>query len=119
VLSAARKRVEELTKFAGQTPFSRDDIYESSRILEVFTKGALSTSKGLKLVGDVAAGTKQDYKDVALWIGRLYDAMASGRPVGEMTARLQEMGAIGWRRESQVRAISEVWQGNLSNLARG
>ena len=23
---AARKRVEELTKFAGQTPFSRDDI---------------------------------------------------------------------------------------------
>lgn len=113
---AARKRVEELTKFAGQTPFSRDDIYESSRILEVFTKGALSTSKGLKLVGDVAAGTKQDYKDVALWIGRLYDAMASGRPVGEMTARLQEMGAISGEQRAKLeqlaksgKKISQTW----------
>lgn len=113
---AARKRVEELTKFAGQTPFSRDDIYESSRILEVFTGGALSTSKGLKLVGDVAAGTKQDYKDVALWIGRLYDAMASGRPVGEMTARLQEMGAISGKQRAKLeqlaksgKKISQTW----------
>jgi len=100
---AAAKRIEELTEFAGQTPFLRDEIYEASRILEVFTRGALSTSKGLKLVGDVAAGTGQDYKDVALWIGRLYDAMASGRPVGEMTARLQEMGAIS----GEQRAILE------------
>jgi hypothetical protein len=113
---AAKKRVEELTKFAGQTPFSRDDIYESSRVLEVFTKGALSTSKGLKLVGDVAAGTKQDYKDVALWIGRLYDAMASGRPVGEMTARLQEMGAISGEQRAKLeqlaksgKKISQTW----------
>jgi hypothetical protein len=114
--SAAKKRVEELTKFAGQTPFSRDDIYESSRVLEVFTKGALSTSKGLKLVGDVAAGTKQPYKDVALWVGRLYDAMAAGRPVGEMTARLQEMGAIGGKERAKLeqlaksgKKISQTW----------
>ena len=100
---AAKQRIEELTEFAGQTPFMRDEIYEASRILEVFTRGALSTSKGLKLVGDVAAGTGQDYKDVALWIGRLYDAMASGRPVGLMTARLQEMGAIS----GEQRAILE------------
>ena len=103
----AKKRVEELTKFAGKTPFSRDEIYEASRVLEVFTHGALSTSKGLKLVGDVAAGTQQDFKDVALWVGRLYDAMASGRPVGEMTARLQEMGAISGEDRAKLEALAE------------
>ena len=113
---AAEKRIEELTEFAGQTPFLRDEIYEASRILEVFTRGALSTSKGLKLVGDVAAGTGQDYKDVALWIGRLYDAMASGRPVGEMTSRLQEMGAISGQQRALLedlaksgKDISQTW----------
>jgi hypothetical protein len=113
---AAKKRVEELTKFAGMTPFSRDEIYESSRILEVFTKGALSTGKGLKLVGDVAAGTTQPFNEVALWIGRLYDAMASGRPVGEMTSRLQEMGAISGSQRNKLeqlaksgKNISQTW----------
>ena len=104
---AAAKRIEELTEFAGQTPFLRDEIYESSRILEVFTRGALSTSKGLKLVGDVAAGTGQEYKDVALWVGRLYDAMASGRPVGEMTARLQEMGAISGEQRAMLEQLAK------------
>lgn len=113
---AAAKRIEELTEFAGQTPFLRDEIYEASRILEVFTRGALSTSKGLKLVGDVAAGTGQEYKDVALWIGRLYDAMSSGRPVGEMTSRLQEMGAISGEQRALLedlaksgKDISQTW----------
>lgn len=103
----ARKRIEELTEFASQTPFLRDEIYEASRILEVFTRGALSTGKGLKLVGDIAAGTGEGFNNVALWIGRLYDAMASGRPVGEMTSRLQEMGAISGEQRALLEELAE------------
>ncbi|BFH66256.1 hypothetical protein J27TS7_11020 [Paenibacillus dendritiformis] len=104
---AAQKRVEELTTFAGQTPYKREEIYEASRILQVFTGNALSTGNELKRIGDIAAGTKQPFGDVALWMGRLYDAMKSGRPVGEMTSRLQEMGAINGEARAGIEALAE------------
>lgn len=104
---AAAQRVQELTTFAGQTPYKREDIYEASRVLQVFTGNALSTGDGLKMVGDIAAGTKQEFGDVALWVGRLYDAMKSGRPVGEMTSRLQEMGAIGGDARAGIEALAD------------
>ncbi|MES9729405.1 MULTISPECIES: transglycosylase SLT domain-containing protein [Bacillus] len=90
----ADARLDELTAFAGQTPFTRDEIYESSRVLQVFTGNALSTTEGMKLVGDVAAGVQRPFSEVALWMGRLYDGIKSGRPIGDATAALQEMGAI-------------------------
>lgn len=104
---AANQRIEELIEFAGQTPYTRDEIFQASRVLEVFTKGALSTGEGLRMVGDIAAGTQQDFGNVALWMGRLYDAMASGRPVGEMTSRLQEMGAISGDARARIEALAE------------
>jgi len=103
----AAKRVQELTTFAGSTPYKREEIYEASRVLQVFTGNALSTGEGLKMVGDIAAGTKQEFGDVALWVGRLYDAMKSGRAVGEMTSRLQEMGAIGGDARSGIEALAK------------
>lgn len=90
----ADARLDELTAFAGQTPFTRDEIFESSRVLQVFTGNALSTTEGMKLVGDVAAGVQRPFSEVALWMGRLYDGIKSGRPIGDATAALQEMGAI-------------------------
>lgn len=104
---AANKRVEELITFAGQTPFTRDSIFEASRILEVFTKGALSTGDGLKMVGDIAAGTQQEFTDVALWVGRMYDSLSAGRPVGEMTSRLQEMGAISGDARDRIEQLAD------------
>lgn len=113
---AAEKRMQELITFAGQTPFTRQEIWRSSRQLELMTKGALATGEGLRLVGDVAAGTVQPFEDVAMWFGRLYDGMASGRPIGEATSRLQEMGAISGEARAKLekladsgRHISETW----------
>lgn len=107
---AAQKRVEELTAFAGQTPYKREEIYDASRILQVFTGNALSTGDELKRIGDIAAGTKQPFGDVALWVGRLYDSLKSGRPVGEMTSRLQEMGAINGEARAGIEALAESGQ---------
>ncbi len=103
----AQERVNELTDFAGMTPFTRDEIFAASKQLQVFTEDALSTGDSLRIIGDVAAGTGQPFEDVALWTGRLYDAMKAGRPVGEMTSRLQEMGAISGEDRSKLEELAE------------
>lgn len=122
---AANQRVSDLTTFAGQTPFTRDDIFEASRVLQVFTGDALSTADGLKTVGDVASGTQQDFKEVAVWMGRLYSGMKSGQPIGEATARLQEMGAISGESRVKLEAlaksgrdISETWPEATAEFAQ-
>ena len=104
----AKKRVEELTDFAGQTPFSRDEIFRASKQLQVFAGNSISTGNHLKVIGDVAAGTGQSFEDVALWTGRLYDAMKSGNKVGEMTSRLQEMGAISGEDRSKIEDLADA-----------
>ena len=91
---AAKKRLEELFTFASSTPFQLAEIAEASRTLEVLTKGAFSSQAALRLVGDAAAVSGQSMQTVAFWIGRTYDALKSGAPIGEATARLQEMGLI-------------------------
>lgn len=122
---AANQRVSDLTTFAGRTPFTRDEIFEASRVLQVFTGDALSTADGLKTVGDVASGTQQDFKEVAVWMGRLYSGMKAGQPIGEATARLQEMGAISGDSRVKLEAlaksgrdISETWPEATAEFAQ-
>ncbi len=112
----AQKQIDDLTTFAGSTPFTRDEIYQASRTLQVFTGNALSTGKGLKMVGDVAAGTNSEFSDVALWVGRMYDGMKNHQTIGEATAALQEMGAISGQDRTKLEAlaasnkkISQTW----------
>lgn len=112
----AQKRIDDLTTFAGSTLFTRDEIYQASRTLQVFTGNALSTGKGLKMVGDVAAGTNSEFSDVALWVGRMYDGMKNHQTIGEATAALQEMGAISGQDRTKLEAlaasnkkISQTW----------
>lgn len=104
----AQKRVDELVDFAGNTPFTREQIFAASKQLQVFTGDALSTGKGLKIIGDVAAGTGQEFEEVALWVGRLYDGMKSGSAVGEMTSRLQEMGAISGQDRKKIEKLADA-----------
>lgn len=106
----AQKRIDELTAFAGQTPFTRDEIYKANRILQVYTGDALGSTNalgGVKMVGDIAAGIEGDFNSVAIWVGRLYSALEGGRPVGEMTAALQDMGAMGSAGRAKLEALTE------------
>lgn len=111
---AAHERLEELTTFAGSTPFARDEIFRASRQLEVFTGSALSTGDGLRLVGDVATGTQHSLEETAIWFGRLYDGMANNQPIGMATSRLQEMGAISGEQRLQLEALAEA-QGDIND----
>lgn len=105
-VNAAHERMQDLAKFAADTPFELPEVAAASRTLETLTKGALSTSKGLTLVGDVAAGTQQPFSEMAMWIGRAYDGLQNGRPIGEALMRLGELGIVS----GDVRAKLEQLQ---------
>lgn len=121
---AATDRMRELSKFAADTPFELPEVAQASRTLETLTKGALATGKGLTLVGDVAAGTQQPFAEIATWVGRLYDGLQSGRPVGEAMARMQELGVISGETRARIEQLQtagkkgdDVW--NVMSAALG
>jgi len=114
---AAQKRIEELSKFAAETPFEMPGIMQASKTLQIFTKGALATGDGLRMVGDVAAGVDAPIEELATWFGRLYDGLKTGKqPIGEAAARLQELGAMSGETRGKIESLassganfSDVW----------
>lgn len=122
---AAQDRIAELAKFAAETPFELPGIATASKTLETLTRGALSTGAGLRLVGDVASATGRPFEEVATTIGRLYDGLDSGRPVGEALARLQELGVISGDTRGQLERLqaegvkgAEAWAVAESAMGR-
>lgn len=102
---AAQQRIAELRDFASATPFQFPEIANASKTLETLTKGALSTGKGLTMVGDVAAMTGQPFSDTAVTVGRLFDALDSGQAAGQSLSRLQELGAISGDTRAQIEQV--------------
>jgi len=133
---AAYERIRELTIFAVKTPFELPGIVEASRVLQVFGGTTLATGDNLTMVGDIAAGVGREFSEVALWVGRVYDAMQSGRPFGIAASRLQVMGAMTgtarnelermqqegasgaemWERFNEL--VGDRWAGNMDRLSR-
>lgn len=107
-MEATTARMEEMKRFALETPFEIPDIARASRILEVLTKGALSTGEGLRMVGDAAAGSGARIENLSMWFGRLYDGLQSGRPVGEAMMRLQELGIISGGARNEIEEMSNA-----------
>ena len=105
-LEKAEKRIKELTDFAATTPFQMPAVVKASKILETLTEGAISTGKGLRMVGDVSAGVGADIDELAVWFGRLYDGLKNNRPVGEAMARLQELGAISGKARGKIEELA-------------
>lgn len=115
-VDAAKQRMADLVKFAASTPFELPEIAKASKTLEVMTRGVLSGAEGLRLVGDAAAVTGQPFSEVAMWVGRAYDAIKSGRPFGEAAMRLQEMGILSGTARGKIEELqasgasaADVW----------
>jgi hypothetical protein len=92
--TAAKERMEEITKFAASTPFEIQELAATSKLLEVMGGKLISTGDGLQLVGDAAAMAGQPLQEVGLHVGRLFSAITSGTSAGESVNRLQELGLI-------------------------
>lgn len=122
---AAQKRIAELYTFAQTTPFELPEVVAADRLLQTFGGTVLATGKNLTLVGDIAAGTTQPFQDVAMWIGRTYDALQSGRPWGEAAQRLQEMGALSGQARARLEEMTasgasgaQVWAAFTQEMSR-
>lgn len=107
----AKKRMEELSKFAQTTPFQLKDVANASRTLETLTQGALSTGDGLRLVGDAAAATGADFQNLSIHVGRAYDGLQSNRPVGESMMRLQELGLVTGDTRTKIEELQKAGKG--------
>ena len=104
-IEEAKERIAELKDFSAKTPFELPAIAKASKILETLTKGALSTGEGLETVGNLAASTGEGFDALAVHVGRLYDGLQNGRPVGESLLRLQELGIVSAATRSQIELL--------------
>ena len=115
---AAREHIKGLADFAAKTPFRLEGIAQASRHLLTFGGEALATEENLRLFGDAAAGTSQPIQDVAMWVGRMYSSLEAGRPIGEATARLQEMGVLGGPARVALEEMAESGASAAEVMAR-
>ena len=84
---AAQKQVEQLVDFAATTPFQLEGLADASAQLLAFGFEQDKIIDNLKVLGDVAAGSGSDLKDIALIFGQI---RAAGKLTGERLLQLQE-----------------------------
>lgn len=106
--TAAKKRMEEIAKFAASTPFEIAELSATSKLLQTMGGNLLATGEGLRMVGDAAAITGQPLQEVGLHIGRLFNAITSGTSAGESVARLQELGLMTGKVKRQFEELAEA-----------
>jgi hypothetical protein len=92
--TAAKKRMEEIVKFAASTPFQIEGLAEASAMLQGMTGGALATGDGLRLVGDAAAAVNKPLEVVGMNIGKLFQGLTEGGEVAEATNQLMQYGLV-------------------------
>jgi len=114
----AQERMEEITKFAAETPFEIAELSETSKLLQTLGGDLLATGDGLRLVGDAAAMSGRPLTEVGLSIGRLFNAVTSGTSAGEAVNRLQELGLITGKAKIQFQDLAEAQKkGSASTLS--
>lgn len=115
---AAKDRMEEITKFAANTPFEIKELAETSKLLQVMGGNLLATGEGLTLVGDAAAMAGQPLQEVGLHIGRVFQAITSGTSAGESVNRLQELGLISGTVKREFEELAKAQKkGEASTLS--
>ncbi len=107
----ARARMAELNKFASTTPFQLPDVANASRVLQALTEGALATGEGLRLVGDAAASSGENFQNLAVHVGRAYSGLQANRPIGESMARLQELGLVTGNTRNAIEKLQKAGKG--------
>ncbi len=105
---AAQVRLDELQEFAVATPFNLDEIVAASVQLEGMGASALSTGDNLRLLGDAVAASQAPFENVLLHVGRLFNALQSGRPFGESAAELTQLGLISGDTINKMQAMQKA-----------
>jgi hypothetical protein len=86
--------MEEIVKFAADTPFEIAELAATSKLLQTLGGTFLATGQGLRMVGDAAAISGQPIEQIGLHIGRIFSAITTGNSAGVSVDRLQELGLV-------------------------
>lgn len=92
---AAKDRLKELADFGAKTPFELPEVVRADKVLQGFGLHSQEAAKRFgfsgtqirTIAGDLAAGTGQNFEDMARYLGQF----ASGS-TGEAISRFQELG---------------------------
>ena len=74
--------------------FNFEDLAKASISLERLTGGALTGAKYFNLIQDAAAATGKPVEQVALAVGKFYNALKQGDDIGRAVKQLREMGVV-------------------------
>lgn len=92
-LAAAQQRLKEISNLS-RGAFKFEDLAQANKVLEVFTRGALSGKEGMELISDNAAVANVSTTRMAAVIGQLYDDLSNHKPIDGYVQQLREMGVI-------------------------
>jgi hypothetical protein len=104
----AQTLISNLARFAAVTPFELPGVIQASKNLLTFGGTTLNTMDNLTLFGNAAAATSNDFGEVTFWAGRAYAAIQAGKPFGEASARLMEMGIMTSQASQKLEALQKA-----------
>ena len=88
------KAFQEMTKFAGQVPFSLEEIQRGAGVLAVVSKDAEELAKLMKITGNAAAVTGLDFKTTAEQIQR---SLSAGISAADLFRDKGVKGMLGFK----------------------
>lgn len=111
--SAERARLEykALTEYAATTPFQLDGLVETQLRLANLTNLSNAAISDIERLGNAAAITDQPIQELAVHYGRIIEGLKNNTPIGESTARLNELGVISGQTTRELRKMVEEGTG--------
>lgn len=85
----AKAHVEELKKFASETPLTFDDLSSASRLLLSFGSNVNDIMPSLKMLGDIALGDSQRFQGLALVFAQV---KSQGKLMGQDLLQMVNQG---------------------------
>lgn len=113
----AKVLLQELQKYAIQTPFTTEEVQQSAKVLLAYGMQATQIIPTLNVLGDIAAGTGADLQQMALVFGQI---KAAGRLMGQDLLQLVNAGFNPLQEISKRTGVSmaqlrkELEQGKIS-----
>lgn len=98
LLGTAKKadaRMGELAKFKdGINAFGLDAVAKGNQNLQILTRGILTSERGMRLIGDTAAGLNKPFEELSETVGKLFAELSQGKSGSSEIAALEAIGAI-------------------------
>lgn len=90
----ANKVLAQLAQESVGKSFGGFDFSDLEKGTEILARFGVANQTVERQVADVAAGTGQSYAAVAQQIGRLYDMLDNGQPIGRVAVQLERSGIL-------------------------